>query len=110
MCLTSPSRVINSCCLRDKILALELGTYEAVANIDFSAIMVYRENGLQLYFPNSRLLANYNPIYDASYVIPSIFEGLNLRSSSTDFQVMGLILKLIAAIGSHNKIGVDASS
>ena len=29
--------------------------------------------------------------YEAIYVIPPMFEGLNLRSSSIDFQVMGLI-------------------
>ena len=31
------------------------------------------------------------PSYEAIYVIPPMFEGLNLRSSSMDFQVMGLI-------------------
>ena len=36
------------------------------------------------------------PSYEAIYVAPPMFEGLYLRSSSMDFQVMGLILKLIA--------------
>ena len=36
------------------------------------------------------------PSYEAIYVIPPMFEGLNLRSSLMDFQVMGLIWKLIA--------------
>ena len=45
---------------------------------------------------------NYNsvhealPSYEAIYVIPPMFEGLYLRRSSMDFQIMGLILKLIA--------------
>ena len=35
------------------------------------------------------------PSYEAIYVIPPMCEGLNLRSSLMDFQVMGLIWKLI---------------
>ena len=36
------------------------------------------------------------PSYEVIYVIPPMFEGLYLPCSSMDFQVMGLILKLIA--------------
>ena len=36
------------------------------------------------------------PTYEAIYVVLPIFEGLYLPSSSMEFQVMGLILKLIA--------------
>ena len=91
VCNSSSASECTSTCIT-KVQLLNPHLHRTAKRGNRKIAKISKESG---YFLTYSIGNNSLPSYEAIYVIPPMFEGLNLRSSSMDFQVMGLIWKLI---------------